>query len=44
MKPDERDDAAALMVLFAVVVIVLALIGAGAYFAFMGQMGGDSGF
>ncbi len=30
MKPDERDDAAALMVLFVVVLIGLGILGAGA--------------
>ncbi len=39
MKPDERDDAAALMVLFVVVVGFLAVIGVGAYFAFASYMG-----
>jgi len=32
MKPDARDDAAAMMVVFVMVLIVLGLIGAGAAF------------
>jgi hypothetical protein len=36
MKPDERDDAAALMVLFVIVVIFIALVGAGAAFLAFG--------
>lgn len=35
MKPDERDDAAALMVLFVVVLIGLVILGVGAYLAFL---------
>lgn len=34
MKPDERDDAAALMVLLVVVLIGIGILGAVAYFAF----------
>ncbi len=34
MKPDERDDAAALRVLFVVVLIGLGILGAGAVMAF----------
>ena len=34
MKPDARDDAAALMVLFVVIQVGLAILGGAAYFAF----------
>ncbi len=34
MKPDERDDAAALMVLVALGLIVVAILGASAFLAF----------
>jgi hypothetical protein len=34
MEPDGKDDAAALMVLAALVLLVLAVIGIGAYLAF----------
>lgn len=42
MKPDERDDAAAMMVLFVVFLLIMGLIGAGvaAFLSYADRAGG----